>query len=85
MEFEEDLTITEIEVIAMYMVAAWYTPTINSLSHTKMLVTSNTSKYTDQSKHLDSMIAARNYWINEARKRFRNKNVNRNSYLEESL
>lgn len=81
MEFEEDLSITEIEVISMYMVAAWYNRSINSLGHTKMLVTSNSEKYTDQSKHLSSMIEARDYWIVEARKRFRNKNILSNDYL----
>ena len=82
MEFDEDLSFVEIEVISMYMVAAWYTPQINALGHTHMLVTSNSEKYTDQNKHLESMIAARDYWINEARKRFRNKYILTNTYLD---
>ena len=81
-EFEEDLTNAEMEVIAMYMVTAWYEPKINSLQATLMFIGSKDEKWTSQKDHLAMMIGNRDKWKLEARKYFRNYCYKNNSYLD---
>lgn len=83
LEFEEDLKFFEIEAIAMFMCGAWYSRSINSVSHTSWFVGSSGEKFEMQHKHLSSMIEARDYWFEEARKLFRDKNIMTNIYLGE--
>ena len=80
-EFEADLTNAEMEVVAMYMVAAWYEPKINSLQATLLFVGSKDEKWTSQKDHLAMMISNRDYWKLEARKYFRNYCYKNNSYI----
>ena len=80
-EFADDLTNAEIEVVAMYMVAAWYEPKINSLEHTLVFIGSKDEKWTSQKEHLNMMTASRDKWKLEARKYFRNYGYKNNSYL----
>lgn len=80
-EFEADLTLMEIEIIATYMTAAWYTPKINSLEHTSLFVGVSGEKWTSQTDHMSLLISARDKWLNEARKLYRNYNTLNNSYF----
>lgn len=80
-EFEEDLNNCEMEVIAMYMVAAWYEPKINSLETTLMFIGSKDEKWTAQKDQLSMQKEKRNYWKLEARKYFRNYGYKNNSYI----
>lgn len=80
--FNADLKNYEIEVIAMYMVVAWYEPRINSLEHTLLFVGASGEKWTDQNAHMKMMKTARDEWKLEARKYFRNYGYKKNSYLE---
>lgn len=79
--FNIDLDNCEIEVIAMYMVAAWYEPKINSLEHTLLFVGSSSEKWTSQKDHLNMMVETRDKWKLEARKYFRNYRYKENDYL----
>ena len=79
--FNADLKNFEIEVIAMYMVAAWYEHKINSLEHTLLIVASKDEKWTDHNAHMQMMKTARDEWKLEARKYFRDYGYKRNSYL----
>lgn len=80
-EFTADLENCEIEVIAMYMVVAWYEPKINALEHTLMFVGAKDEKWTSQKEHMEMMINARDKIRLEARKYFRNYGYKNNSYL----
>lgn len=79
--FVKDFSRREIEVVAMLMVAAWYSPKINSLETTLLFTGSSSDKWSSQKEHLNSMISARDYWITNARKMCRDKSTNKNSYL----
>lgn len=80
-EFTADLSNCEMEVIAMYMVAAWYEPKINSLETTLMFIGSKDEKWTTQKDQLAMQKEKRDYWKLEARKYFRNYGYKNNSYL----
>lgn len=80
-EFTADLTNAEMEVIAMYMVAAWYEPKINSLQTTLLFIGSKDEKWTSQKDYLNMMITSRDKWKLEARKYFRNYCYKNNAYL----
>jgi len=80
-EFNADLTNSEIEVIAMYMVVAWYDPKINSLQHTLMFVGTKDEKWTSQKDHLNMMMTIQDSKRLEARKYFRNYCYKHNKYL----
>lgn len=82
--FNADLKNFEIEVIAMYMAAAWYEPRINSLEHTLLFVGASGEKWTDQNAHMKMLKTVRDDWKLEARKYFRNYGYKKNSYLENS-
>ena len=81
-EFTADLTNMEIELIAMYMVVAWYEPKISSLEHTLLFVGAKDEKWTSQKEHMEMMINARDKVRLEARKYFRNYGYKNNSYLD---
>ena len=81
-DFGEELTVTEQELIAMYMVVAWYEPRINSLETTLMFVGSKDEKWTAQKDQLKMQTEKRDYWKSEARKYFRNYCYQHNSYLD---
>ena len=81
--FNADLKNFEIEVIAMYMPAAWYEPRINSLEHTLLFVGASGEKWTDQNAHMKTLKTIRDDWKIEARKYFRNYNTKVNDYLGE--
>ncbi len=80
--FNCELLNCEIEVIALYMVAAWYEPRINSLEHTLMFVGSKEEKWTSQKEHMQMLMQARDSWKLKGRKYFRNYGLKNNSYLE---
>lgn len=80
-KFEDDLTNAEIEVVAMYMVAAWYEPKINSLQTTLLFIGSKDEKWTSQKDYLNMMKENRDSWKLEAKKYFRNYGYKNNSYL----
>lgn len=83
MMFDDDLSATEIEIIAMLMVAAWYTPKINSLQTTLLMSGHSGDKWSSQKDHLSGMKAARDYWISNALKLCRDRNVLGSSYFSE--
>lgn len=80
-EFSADLKNSEIEVIAMYMVVAWYDQKINSLQVTLQFIGSKDEKWTAQKDYLEMQKSNREYWRLEARKYFRNYGYKINSYL----
>ena len=80
-EFTADLNNPEKEVIALYMVAAWYEPKINSLKHILMMVGSKDEKWTSQKEHMNMMIEARDLALKEARKYFLKYGSKNNTYL----
>lgn len=83
MTFNEDLSVTEIEIIAMFMVAAWYTPKINSLQTTLLMSGHSGDKWSSQKDHLNGMKEVRDYWISNAMKLCRDRNVLGSSYFSE--
>lgn len=84
LEFTSDLSRTEIELLAIFMVMAWYGRTINSLQHTSMFIGTSGEKWDSQTKHLSSMMQAREYWMNEGHSLFRDYHTHHNSYLEDT-
>lgn len=80
-EFNADLNNSEKEIIAMYMVVAWYEPKINSLETTLMFIGSKDEKWTAQKDQLAMQKEKRDYWRLEARKYFRNYGYKNNSYI----
>lgn len=81
MEFKEDLTIGEIEVISLYMVVAWYDIKLNSLEHTNMFYGSKDEKWTSQKEHAKYIMDIQKKYKKEARKYFRNHSSRNNSYI----
>lgn len=84
-EFLDDLTNVEQELIAMYMVAAWYEHKIHSLELTSMFIGTSSEKWTDQMKLKSTLEAARQkVWL-EARNYFKKYAARNNSYLESRI
>lgn len=81
MQFEEDLTNAEIEVISLYMVVAWYDVKLNSLEHVNMFYGSKDEKWTSQKEHANYIMSIQKKYKKEARKYFRNHSSRNNSYL----
>lgn len=79
--FTADLQPRQIEVLAIYMVAAWYEPKINSLEHTCMIMGVSGEKWTDQREHLEMLRTTRSQLMREARHLCRNISIRNNSYL----
>lgn len=82
-EFNSDLLNCEIEVIAMYMVAAWYEPKINSLENTLMFVGSKDEKWDSQMARLEMLMNVQSQKKLEARKYFVKYGYKNNTYLNE--
>ena len=81
-EFEDTLTNGEIEVVALYMVVAWYDIRLNSLEHTNMFYGSKDEKWTSQKEHANYIMSIQKKYKKEARKYFRNHSSRSNSYLD---
>lgn len=79
--FEEDLTNAEIEVLALYMVVAWYEPRVNSLEHTLLFMGSKDEKWTNQKDHLNAIKSIQESYRVKARKYVRNHSSRVNAYL----
>lgn len=82
-EFKADLLNCEIEVIAMYMVAAWYEPKINSLENTLMFIGSKDEKWDNQKSRLEMLMNVQQAKKLEARKYFVKYGYKNNSYINE--
>lgn len=67
LQFNRTLSKKEIEVLALYMVAAWYEPRINSLEHTLMYYGSKDEKWTNQKDHLKVISDTQQKYLKEAR------------------
>lgn len=81
-EFTSDLTNAEQELIAMFMVAAWYEHKIHSLELVSMFVGTSSEKWSDQRKHKTMLESSRQkVWL-EARNYFKKYVLRNNSYLE---
>lgn len=81
MQFEEDLSNAEIEVLSLYMVVAWYDVKLNSLEHVNMFYGSKDEKWTSQKEHANYIMSIQKKYKKEARKYFRNHSSRNNSYL----
>lgn len=82
--FVADLLNSEIEVIALYMVVAWYEPIVNSLEHTLMFYGSKDEKWTNQRDHCKQMKTIQESYRSQARKYFMHHSSRNNSYLSEA-
>lgn len=80
--FNQDLDSYETELIARFMVVAWYEPKVNSLQHIILMSGSSGEKWTDQNNHLKALIYSRDTAFDRARKLIRNKNYFNNEYFE---
>ena len=85
LEFEEDLSYSDCEIISMYMVGAYYSRIVNSLEHTSLFVGTSGEKWESQKGHLEAMRSMRDYWLEEGKRLARNKHTLINSYLEGDL
>lgn len=83
LEFEDDLSVPEIEILAMYMVGAWHSRRVNSLAHTSLFVGSSGEKWDQQKSHWETSRDMRDYWFNEARFLYTNWHTHNNAYLED--
>lgn len=82
-KFVADLENPEIEVIAMYMVVAWYDSKVNSLEHTLLFMGSKDEKWTNQKEHLKATKEIQDSYRRGARKYFRNHSSRYNQYINE--
>ena len=80
-EFTADLTNSEIEVVSLYMVVAWYDQKINSMEHIMLYVGTKDEKWTNQREHLRTMRETCEMYRLRARKYFRNYCSKNNDYL----
>lgn len=80
--FNSDLMNCEVEVIAMYMVAAWYEPKINSLENTLMFVGSSGEKWSSQKDRMNMLKETQKEKKLEARKYFVKYGYKNNSYIK---
>lgn len=80
-KFNSTLYNSEIELISLYMVVAWYDYYINSLEHTLMFYGSKDEKWTSQKEHLRSMLDVQENYKIKARKYFRDYSYRYNDYL----
>lgn len=79
--FLDDLLVPEIELVAMFMVVAWYEPKINSLENTLLMVTPSGEKWTNQKEHMTALKTARDFWENKAIGYYSTYKAKYNSYL----
>lgn len=81
LEFTEDLSNAEIEVIALYMVVAWYDIQLNSIELTNFFYGSKDEKWENKKEHANYIMAIQEKYRKRARKYFRNHSSRNNSYL----
>ena len=81
--FNRDLSNMEIEVLSLYMVAAWYEPKINSLEHTLAYYGSKDEKWTSQKEHLQMISDKQKKYLQRARGYYSHNAGRKNSYLDE--
>lgn len=79
--FTANLYNSEIEVISLYMVVAWYEPIVNSLEHTGMFWGSKDDKWSNQKDHYESTKKVQESYRIRARKYFRNYAYRHNDYI----
>lgn len=79
--FTVDLTNAEIEVIALYMVVAWYDIKLNSLELTNFFYGSKDEKWENKKDHANYIMNIQRKYKKEARKYFRNHSSRNNAYL----
>lgn len=79
--FRVTLDNMEIEIIALFMVCAWYDAKINSIEHVLMFVGANGEKWTDQNAHLAGIQNAREQFYIRATHLVRNYGYKNNSYF----
>lgn len=82
-QFNEDLDNREIQVLALYMVVAWYEPKVNSLEHTTMTYGSKDEKWDNKKDHYKAVSDIQEKYRKRARKYIRNYSTRNNSYLQE--
>lgn len=81
--FNNTLSVGEIEVIARYMVIAWYDRKINSLEHILLFVGTKEEKFTNQKDHLAALKRARQGYRQEVRRMIAEYGFKNNTYLQE--
>jgi hypothetical protein len=81
--FNNTLSVGEIEVIARYMVIAWYDRKINSLEHILLFVGTKEEKFTNQKDHLAALKNARQGYRQEVRRMIAEYGFKNNTYLQE--
>jgi len=81
--FNNTLSVGEIEVIARYMVIAWYDRKINSLEHILLFVGTKEEKFTNQKDHLAALKNARQSYRQEVRRMIAEYGFKNNTYLQE--
>lgn len=81
--FNNTLSVGEIEVIARYMVIAWYDRKINSLEHILLFVGTKEEKFTNQKDHLAALKSARQSYRQEVRRMIAEYGFKNNTYLQE--
>lgn len=82
-QFNVDLNNREIQVLALYMVVAWYEPKVNSLEHTTMMYGSKDEKWDNKKDHYKAVSDIQEKYRKRARKYLRNYSTRNNSYLQE--
>ena len=82
-QFNADLDNREIQVLALYMVVAWYEPKVNSLEHTTMMYGSKDEKWDNKKDHYKAVSDIQEKYRKRARKYTRNYSTRNNSYLQE--
>lgn len=82
-QFNVDLDNREIQVLALYMVVAWYEPKVNSLEHTTMMYGSKDEKWDNKKDHYKAVSDIQEKYRKRARKYIRNYSTRNNSYLQE--
>ena len=83
MEFTDDLTNMEIELLAIYMNCAWLEQKMNGVETTLMFVGTNNEKWTDQKGFLESLRNQRDSEMTRARKLYRNYGYKHSDYFDE--
>lgn len=78
--FLADLTNAEIEGLALYMVAAWYEPMVNSLEHTTLFYGSKDEKWSNQKDHWNQTAKIQDKYRKQARKYFMGYRYKHNTY-----
>lgn len=81
MEFEDDLSNLEIELISKIMVCSWYEQKINSIETTVMMIGVSGEKWTSQKDLAESLKSRQSEAYREAQKLARGYHYRNNSYL----